>query len=220
MAISKVRLPAGTTEDIHDARISVYQAEWDSTTASVAVPSGFISGAIQDKADGKVVLLVAPSPENDGETHVYTASWQDYDMVPAEIDLGCVSGHFSYFLGTHTAADTHFVGSMLDIESKQDQVWLITDTVSTSVSQALDPDTVYMYTAGITSLAFTLVSSGQTSVVHVYTVVFYTGASCTMTPPSGLYWQNGELPTLDANMWYELSIANNLAICLPFNSVV
>ena len=62
-----------------------------------------------------------------------------------------------------------------------------------------------------------LISPADTSIVNEYFIQFTTSSDgCSLIVPSSIKWMNGEIPVLEANSTYQLSIINNLAICAVF----
>lgn len=96
---------------------------------------------------------------------------------------------------------------------------LVVDSTTTVVDRTLVPDYVYKYTANVSSLSFDLQEPTDNSRCHIYTVIFHTGESCTLTPRCDLLWVESQIPALEDNSWYQLSICENLAIIKRFGSV-
>jgi len=92
---------------------------------------------------------------------------------------------------------------------------------SVTISSMLE-DTFYYDTTPLTSLtisAFT--SSGNPK--GEYKAVFKAADGMSLTLPSDVYWANGTIPDIEANVLYELSIERGLdiykAVLVPFKSV-
>jgi hypothetical protein len=62
-----------------------------------------------------------------------------------------------------------------------------------------------------------LETPSDNSIVNEYCLQFTTSShGCSLIVPSSIKWMNGEIPVLEANSTYQLSIINNLAICAVF----
>ena len=79
-------------------------------------------------------------------------------------------------------------------------------------SQALSPNTLYVFTTRTSNLTLTL-TAGETGKVNEYHLFITTGATApTITWPVGLSWNGGDPPTIAENKTYEISILNNIAV--------
>ena len=92
---------------------------------------------------------------------------------------------------------------------------LVTFTTS---SISLLPNVYYRNTnTNLTTLTITLSSETNIGVLNEYLIEFTTSAGgTTISLPSSIKWVNGEKPTFDANSTYQISIVNNLGVCIKF----
>lgn len=96
-----------------------------------------------------------------------------------------------------------------------------------------EPNVKYICTVPITQICFHEAiepedswHGGRTEAYNEYTFVF-TADDCMVTMADSIKWANGSMPTLESNIWYELSISlmyiNNTyignAVLVPFKSV-
>lgn len=103
-------------------------------------------------------------------------------------------------------------GTSYDIETSE-----LTEAVSgTSVTKALSPNVFYTF-GTLSSLTYSLLANSESGVVSEYHFQFTSGGTpTTITHPAGLSWAGGNVPTINANKKYEISIVNNLAIVIEF----
>lgn len=82
----------------------------------------------------------------------------------------------------------------------------------TSSPVALQPNKYYK--AGtVASLEITLAVPTDTTVENEYMIEFTSGATATtLSLPADIQWYKGEVPTIEANMVYQISIINNLGV--------
>lgn len=82
----------------------------------------------------------------------------------------------------------------------------------TSSPVALQPNKYYK--AGtVASLEITLAAPTDTTVENEYMIEFTSGATATtLSLPADIQWYKGEVPTIEANMVYQISIINNLGV--------
>lgn len=119
------------------------------------------------------------------------------------------------------------LGKVTDLESnlgnKENKNIIDSDTSTTAVSEALVVGKTYKYmpSAGVATLAFTLTPPTETDVVKFWRFKFLSGATATeFTPPSGLYWANGESLVPEANTIYEVMIDEDYCVSvLAFKQV-
>lgn len=111
------------------------------------------------------------------------------------------------------------LGKVTDLESqvgnKEDKNIIDSDTSTTAVSEALVVGKTYKYmpSAGVATLAFTLTVPTETDVVKFWRFKFKSGATATeFTPPSGLYWANGDSLVPEANTIYEVMIDEDYCV--------
>ena len=89
-------------------------------------------------------------------------------------------------------------------------------TFNTS-SITLLPNTYYRKTNQSDTLDISL-SSETAGVLNEYLVEFTTSATgTTIILPNTIKWANGERPTFDAGTTYQISIVNNLGVCIKFS---
>ena len=91
-------------------------------------------------------------------------------------------------------------------------------TTSTSSSMTLSPNVYYRNTnTSLSSLTITLGSVSNSNIINEYFVEFTTSSSgTTVSLPSTIKWVDGVIPTWEAGYTYQLSIVNNLGVCVKF----
>ena len=91
-------------------------------------------------------------------------------------------------------------------------------TTSTSSSMTLSPNVYYRNTnTSLSSLTITLGSVSNSNIINEYFVEFTTSSSgTTVSLPSTIKWVDGVSPTWEAGYTYQLSIVNNLGVCVKF----
>ena len=83
-------------------------------------------------------------------------------------------------------------------------------------SITLSPNIYYRKTNQSGTLDISL-SSETSGVLNEYLVEFTTSATgTTIILPNTIKWANGETPTFDAGTTYQISIVNNLGVCIKF----
>lgn len=86
-----------------------------------------------------------------------------------------------------------------------------------ATSITLSPNTYYRKTNQSSSLTLYLEDEGDTSILNEYLVEFTTATNgTTISLPSTIKWSNGEIPTFESNTTYQISIVNNLGVCIKF----
>jgi hypothetical protein len=87
----------------------------------------------------------------------------------------------------------------------------------TTTSITLTPNKYYRKTNQSSSLTLYLENEGDTSILNEYLVEFTTATNgTTISLPSTIKWSNGETPTFESNTTYQISIVNNLGVCIKF----
>ena len=90
----------------------------------------------------------------------------------------------------------------------------IVNTNSSTVS--MWPNIYYRVTNTPSTLTLTF-NTKLTTNMEEYFIEFTTSSDgCSLIVPSSVKWMNGEVPALEANSTYQISIVNNLAICAVF----
>lgn len=87
----------------------------------------------------------------------------------------------------------------------------------TAVSVAMDAGKTYKYlnTSGVATLAFTLNAAPSNTKRALWTLKFRSGATATsVTWPSGLFYPDGTVPTIEANAIYEISIDEDMCVAV------
>jgi hypothetical protein len=69
---------------------------------------------------------------------------------------------------------------------------------------------------GSSILAITLQTPSDTTVVNEYLLEITLTGTPTISFPSSIKWVNGEAPTFESGNTYQISIVNNLAVCVKF----
>lgn len=89
---------------------------------------------------------------------------------------------------------------------------------SNSSEMELTPNRYYINTSNyLYSLTITLGEITDPSIVNEYFIEFTTYNNTTISLPASIKWQNGIVPTFEANTTYQISIINNLGIVTSFN---
>lgn len=90
--------------------------------------------------------------------------------------------------------------------------------VSTTDSNIeLLPNVYYRKTNQSSSITITLAAETDSTILNEYLIEFTTAnTGTTISLPSSIKWANGEKPTFDANSTYQISIVNNLGVCIKF----
>ena len=91
-------------------------------------------------------------------------------------------------------------------------------STSTSSTMTLSPNVYYRNTStSLSSLTITLGSVSNSNIMNEYFVEFTTSSSgTTVSLPSTIKWVDGVIPTWEAGYTYQLSIVNNLGVCVKF----
>lgn len=87
----------------------------------------------------------------------------------------------------------------------------------TAVSVAMDAGKTYKYlnASGVATLAFSLNAAPSNTKRALWTLKFRSGATATnVTWPSGLFYPNGTVPTIEANAIYEISIDEDMCVAV------
>ena len=80
------------------------------------------------------------------------------------------------------------------------------------------PNVYYRKTNTSTSLTIYLDTETDATILNEYFIEFTTSTNgTTISLPSTIKWVNGKLPTFENNTTYQISIINNLGICVKFN---
>lgn len=87
----------------------------------------------------------------------------------------------------------------------------------TATSKSISPNVYYKW-GTMSSLSITLATPSDSTVLNNYMFEFTaSSAGCSLTMPSGIKWQNGSAPTIEASKTYQISIINNLAVASMFS---
>lgn len=91
-------------------------------------------------------------------------------------------------------------------------------STSTSSSMTLSPNIYYRNTStSLSSLTITLGGVSNSNIINEYFIEFTTrSAGTTVSLPSTVKWANGETPTFENGKTYQISIVNNLGVCIKF----
>ena len=96
-------------------------------------------------------------------------------------------------------------------ENKKTLVKFTTNTIT------LEPNKYYRQTSSTSSLTINLGSEIDNNVLNEYFIEFTTSTGgTTISLPSSIKWANGERPTFESNATYQISIVNNLGVCIKF----
>lgn len=98
---------------------------------------------------------------------------------------------------------------------------LITHKIKTTFSNnniTLQPNVYYVQNTPTTSLTIYLGTPENNTILNEYLIEFTTASNgTTISLPSTIKWANGETPSFEKNTTYQLSIVNNLGVCLKFS---
>ena len=90
-------------------------------------------------------------------------------------------------------------------------------TTTTATSIELSPNVYYRKTDQSSNLTITLAAATNTNILNEYLIEFTTAITgTTVSFPSSIKWANGEKPKFDPNSTYQVSIVNNLGVCIKF----
>lgn len=91
-------------------------------------------------------------------------------------------------------------------------------STSTSSTMSLSPNIYYRNTStSLTSLSISLGNVTDNTIINEYFIEFTTSSNgTTISLPNTIKWANGEIPTFEANTTYQISIINNLGVCMKF----
>lgn len=82
---------------------------------------------------------------------------------------------------------------------------------------SLLPNIYYRKTNQSSSLTITLAAATNTNILNEYLIEFTTAITgTTVSFPSSIKWTNGEKPKFDPDSTYQVSIVNNLGVCIKF----
>ena len=98
------------------------------------------------------------------------------------------------------------------------KVGTMTVTTTTASTMSLSPNIYYRNTStSLSSLSISLNNTTDNTITNEYIVEFTTSSSgTTISLPNTIKWSNGEMPTFEANTTYQISIINNLGVCMKF----
>ena len=84
-------------------------------------------------------------------------------------------------------------------------------------SITLQPNVYYRQSKSGTQLTIYLGSEVNTNILNEYLIEFSTAINgTTVSLPSSIKWANGETPTFEKDTTYQISIVNNLGVCMKF----
>lgn len=87
--------------------------------------------------------------------------------------------------------------------------------VTTQPSGGFIPNVFYRLGTLTGSVTFTLASPSDSAIVNHYYWTFTAGSTApTITWPSGVSWFGGSAPTITAGKHYDVSILDNIAVCM------
>lgn len=116
-------------------------------------------------------------------------------------------------------------GECIYIKNDSNQIVEFTPSVNNSktlvnfegTSITLSPNVYYRQLKADTHLAVYLGSEKNTSVLNEYLIEFTTALNgTTISLPNTIKWANGEIPTFENDTTYQISIVNNLGVCIKF----
>lgn len=89
---------------------------------------------------------------------------------------------------------------------------------STSSSMTLSPNVYYRNTnTSLSSLTINFNSASNDKIINEYLIEFTTSNNgTTISLPSSIKWENGKTPSFDKNTTYQISVINNLGVCIKF----
>ena len=192
MAISKVKLPNNTTQDIHDSRIAAIDSAPASGSTNV-VTSGGVYTAIENAGGGIENVAVTVGPNSGTPTG------------SATLTDGTLSLSFDNLKGSDGPAGASSVMSKVTYTSSD-----------TSVS-GLAWDTVHVFPEMSTLTISSLASVPSDSYEHELAIVFDSSSSgITLSFPSTVYWGNNRklASNASASKRYEVRISSSSMIAL------
>lgn len=87
---------------------------------------------------------------------------------------------------------------------------------TSNTTLSINPNTMYIW-GTVSSLTITLATPSNSNILNEYMFQFTSGSTATtLSLPSTVKWLDGEEPSIEASMTYEVSIVNNLAVCKGF----
>ena len=103
------------------------------------------------------------------------------------------------------------------VANKEDKIAVETSTTTTLTGTTLQPNIYYKFGELAVVIIGSLATPTDETVYNEYMFEFRTGESIpTFSLPSSIIWANGEAPTLEAYMCYQVSIVNNMATIAGF----
>jgi hypothetical protein len=90
-------------------------------------------------------------------------------------------------------------------------------TIFYTDSVTLYPNVYYVQDAPTTNLTIYIGKPEDETILNEYLIEFTTSSNgTTISIPSSIKWANGKTPTFENDSTYQISIVNNLGVCLKF----
>ena len=87
----------------------------------------------------------------------------------------------------------------------------------TGTSISIRPDIYHIKTDQTDSLQIFTITPLDNTIMHEYVIEFTTSTTgTTISLPNTIKWANGQAPTFESNTTYQISIVNNLGVCIKF----
>lgn len=165
---------------------------WQKLMNSGAKGGGIYIGN-EEPTDPNVKLWVNPEAEDSNEVFQYRTD-NGWDSVI-------------------TIDDTVTKGGENPVSGSSVYNTVFPETQTAQPSGGFAPNIVYILGTISNDTTFTLAEPSDANINNHYYFTFDTGETVpTITWPVGITWLNDEIPTLEANTHYEVSIRNNYAI--------
>ena len=191
-------------------KTDISNAKGDIITAIGNIPEPDLSSLATEAnatANKNAIIAAIPSVANiqNGLATSSALSSVATDASAAKTAAQAITG---YATETNATANKNAI-----LQAISDNAGVPTLTIpSTTASQELAPNTLYIFSSRSTALILTL-GTPITGIANEYHLFLVTDSSTapTVTWPSGISWNGGSAPSIAANKTYEVSILNNVA---------
>ena len=200
MAISKIKLPDNSTQDIHDSRVLGVDSTPTANSSNLVTSGGVYqalqgAGAVQDVTVGGTSVVANKVAVIPAIPEAVVAQELSIDSTPTANSANLVTSGGVYS-ALADKANVVTVGSSMPSGGFLPNVYYSLGTVSGSVTWSL---------------------ASSSSAADEYMLEFTAASTApTITWPSGITWFGGSAPSLTGGKTYQVSIQNNLAVCAEF----
>lgn len=194
--LSQALQNARSMRDIYDALIAAVK---DGADTSISM--------LKDATNGLASIKTAASSASNNAADAKAA------LADATNGLAAIKTAITAIPTTAPATPTNVSDAQTAIiAAVQANVGVPTLTIpSTTASQELAPNTLYVFAERTSDLTLTL-GTPITGIANEYHCFVVTGSTApTITWPTGISWNGGSAPTIAADKTYEISILNNVA---------